>query len=391
MRYVLKSDAVATGLAIFSMFFGAGNVVFPLVIGRYAGDKNLYAVVGFLFTAVLVPFIGLVSMVLFDGNYKKFFCRLGKLPGIFIIVILMALIGPFAAIPRCIALAFTTVKSFLPGATLFYFSFISCFIIYLLAMKKSKVVSVLGRILSPILLAALAIIIIKGFMSGLSPEAIYGRRRIFLLEGLIEGYNTMDIFAAFFFSSVVLAGLKQRMTKKNHEASHRQLIWKTLKAGMIGISLLGIIYAGFSYVSSFYGERLGGIEPDALISSIAYYTLGSYAGIIACLAVSLACLTTAIALSVVFSEFLRTQVLQNRIGYTSSLLISMTIAFAVSNIGFAGIVKMILPILVVLYPPLIVLAFVNIAHKLWDVQVVKLPVYATFFGVVAYRLLEVFL
>ncbi|MBU1008202.1 branched-chain amino acid transport system II carrier protein [Candidatus Dependentiae bacterium] len=390
VRSLWRSDTVATGLAIFSMFFGAGNVVFPLVIGRYAGDKNIYAVIGFLLSAVLVPFIGLVSMVLFDGDYKKFFCRLGKIPGTFIIFFLMALIGPFAAIPRCIALSFTTVKSFLPGVTLFYFSFISCFVIYLLAMKKSKVVGVLGRVLSPILLVSLAVIIIKGFWSGLTPEIIFGRRRVFFLEGLVEGYNTMDIFAAFFFSAVVIAGLKQRVKKKNGDASQHQVIWKTLKAGTIGISLLGIIYAGFSCVSSFYGERLGGIEPDALISSIAYYTLGSYAGIIACLAVSLACLTTAIALSVVFSEFFRTEVLRSRMGYRSALLVSMAITFAVSNIGFAGIVKIILPVLVVIYPPLIILAFVNIAYKLWGVQIVKLPVYTTFFGVVMYRLLQAY-
>lgn len=385
-----SSDVVATGLAIFSMFFGAGNVVFPLVIGRYAGDKNFYAVIGFLVTAVCVPFLGLMSMVLFNGDYKKFFSRLGKIPGAFVIFILMALIGPLAAIPRCIALSYTTVKSFLPGTTLFYFSLISCVVIYFLAMRKSKVVHVLGRFLSPILLISLAVIIIKGFWGSPPAKFVYGSRRTFLFQGIFEGYNTMDMLAAFFFSSVVILGLKRRrLSNGNGEADKYSLIQGTLKAGLIGLSLLAAIYTGFSYVSAFYAQHLGGVESDALISAIAFHTLGAYAGIIACIAVSLACLTTAIALSVVFSEFLRVQVLYNRVGYRSTLLLTTVIAFAFANIGFAGIVRLIAPVLRVCYPALIVLAIMNIAYKLWDIQVVRIPVYGTFFIALVYRIIAV--
>lgn len=373
----LKSDTVATGLAIFSMFFGAGNVVFPLVIGRHAGDKNFYAVIGFMLTAVFVPFIGLISMVLFNGDYKKFFYRLGKIPGQLTILIIMALIGPLAAIPRCIALSFTTVKSFLPSTTPFYFSLISCFIIYWLAIRKSRVVGILGRILSPILLVSLALIIIKGFISSPSAACIDNRRTFFFLKGLLEGYNTMDIFAAFFFSAVVIAGLKTRLTTRSKEVSSKALVSGTLQAGVIGLSLLGLIYTGFSYVSSFFSEYLAGIEPAGLISSIAYFTLGPSAGVIASLAVSLACLTTAIALSVVFSDFLSNEVFGSRLGYRSSLLLTMVVTFAMANMGFADIVGLIAPVLVVCYPALIVLAVMNIAHKIWGVKVVKTPVFAT--------------
>jgi len=391
MRRLLFNNTVATGFAIFSMFFGAGNVVFPLVIGRYAGDKNFYAVVGFLATAVIVPLIGLISMVLFNGDYKKFFGRLGRWPGNFVIFLSMSIIGPLAAIPRCIALSFTTVKSFLDNTfleniNLFYFSLISCIIIYILTVRKNNIVDILGRVLSPILLGALTLIIIKGFWGAPSAATIFGRRRVFLLEGLIEGYNTMDIFAGFFFSAVVIAGLKKHFcgTKK---ISQKELISKTLSAGLIGVSLLGLIYTGFSYLSSFYAEHLAAVEPDALISAISFRVLGNYAGIIACIAVSLACLTTAIALSLVFTDFLRTQVLKERLGYRSTLLISMAITFAVSNIGFAGIVRMIIPVLTVCYPALIVLAIVNIAYKLWGVRIVKTPVFAIFAFAFVYNLM----
>jgi LIVCS family branched-chain amino acid:cation transporter len=387
MKRLFRSDTVATGMAIFSMFFGAGNVVFPLVIGRHAGDKNIYAVIGFLLSAVCVPFLGLVAMVLFGGDYKKFFSRLGKLPGSIIIFFLMALIGPLAAIPRCIALSYTTVKSFLPGTTLFYFSLISCALIYLLAMKKARVVHFLGKILSPILLVSLLIIIVKGFIGSPSATFMDNNRIFFFFKGLLEGYNTMDIFAAFFFSAVVIASLKLRLLSHKHDIGGNSLVAGTLRAGLIGLSLLGLIYTGFSYVSAFFSEQLSGIEPDALISSIAFYTLGPLAGFVACVAVSLACLTTAIALSVVFADFLRVHILSNKIRYQSTLLISMVVTFAVSNIGFAGIVKIIAPVLYVLYPAIIVLAIANIAHKIWGIETVKIPVFVTFVIALIYRML----
>lgn len=381
------NNTVATGFAIFSMFFGAGNVVFPLVIGRYAGDKNIYAVIGFLLTAVGVPFLGLVSMVLFDGDYKTFFARLGKIPASFVLFLLMAIIGPLVAIPRCVALSYTTMKNFMPGTSLFLFSLAACVTIFMFARKKCNIVDILGRILSPILLVFLAIIVVKGFISGPAAASIYGKRRLFLLEGLLEGYNTLDLLAAFFFSVVVLTGLKCRLAPADR-GSQKVILSRTLLAGTLGISLLGLIYTGFSYVSAFYSEYLAAVEPDMLISSIAFHTLGAYAGIIACFAVSLACLTTAIALSVVFSDFMRTYILKNRISYQSTLLVSMVITFAMSNVGFSGIVRMAVPIITVFYPALIVLAIMNIAYKLWNVQSVKIPVYGTFAVVLLHRLLQ---
>lgn len=378
------NDTIATGFAIFSMFFGAGNVVFPLALGRYAGDKNLYAVLGFLLTAVGVPFLGLLSMVLFNGDYKKFFTRLGRVPGMFVISLLMALIGPLGAIPRCVALSYSTIKSFLPGTTLFMFSIIACIILYLFAFCKSRVIDILGRILSPVLLIFLSIIIIVGFFSPHSAEHIVGSRLTFFGDGLISGYNTMDILAAFFFSTIVIVGLRQRC--KN--ITEKTLVCKTLSAGSLGIALLGVIYLGFSYVSSFYGAHLGAVSDDALISAVSFFSLGPLAGIFACVAVSLACLTTAIALSVVFTDFVRTELLRDKIGYRSTLLMSVVATLAMSNIGFSGIVKLIVPILTVCYPALIVLAVVNIMYKLWDVQTVKVPVFTTFAIALLYRLLQ---
>jgi len=114
MKPKIQSNTLSTGLAMFSMFFGAGNVVFPLAMGQYAQDKNFFAILGLLITAVGVPFLGLMSMTLFDGDYRKFFGRIGKIPGFIIALAIMALIGPFGAMPRVIALSYSTAKNFFP-------------------------------------------------------------------------------------------------------------------------------------------------------------------------------------------------------------------------------------------------------------------------------------
>ena len=127
MNFLTKRlHVISVGLAMFSMFFGAGNVVFPLIVGTIAQDKSHFALLGLVLTAVGVPFLGLFAMTLFDGCYRKFFERLGRWPGFFIILIIMGLIGPFGAIPRCITLSYSTLKMFVGDMSLPIFSFFMC-------------------------------------------------------------------------------------------------------------------------------------------------------------------------------------------------------------------------------------------------------------------------
>jgi len=377
MKRIFKSQTVAAGLAIFSMFFGAGNVVFPLQIGRLAGDKNIFAIFGLLVTAICVPFLGLFATILFNGDYKKFFYRIGRIPGLFAILSCMALIGPFAALPRCISLSYSTLKIFMPGTSLFIFSLISCIVLFVLAVRKSKIVDILGRFLSPVLLISLAIIIIKGFISSPSAPALGASSVGLLKKGFVEGYNTMDMLATFFFSGVVISSLMAGQKKSADGVPSKKLIAIVIKAGIIGVSLLGLVYVGFSYVSSFFANELVGVASDSLISAISIRVLGPYGGIIANVAVALACLTTAVTLAIVFAEFIQKELFGSRVKYSFVLLITLVIAFAVSNLGFSGIMTMIAPVLAIWYPGLLVLSVLNILYKLIKFKPVKIPVLAT--------------
>lgn len=374
-----KTTIVATGLAMFSMFFGAGNVVFPLAIGKYAADQNFFAVLGLLITAVGVPFLGLISMTLYNGNYVHFFERIGKIPGFLVALVIMGLIGPFGATPRLLTVSYSTVVMYFPGIDLSIFSILSCLLIFLLTYKKNSILDILGYVLTPVLLLSLAIIIIKGIVSASTlPLSDHQPWETFLL-GLNEGYQTMDLPGALFFSSVVLACLEGADPHHPEKGkNYRHLILMTLKAGAVGMTLLALTYIGFSYVAAFYSQELEGISKDRILGSLAVQILGPYASFIAIVAVALACLTTAIALVVVFTEFLHYDIFKEKIGYIPSLLITLVITYFVSSWGFEGIAKIVTPALQMTYPALIVLSFVNLLHKLFHFKPVMTPVYVTF-------------
>lgn len=372
------STTIATGLAIFSMFFGAGNVVFPLALGQFAKDNAIFAILGLMVTAVGVPFIGLISMTLFNGNYVNFFERIGKVPGFIVASCIMALIGPFGATPRCIALSYSTVSMYFPGIPVPVFSALACLIIFLFTYKKNKIVDVIGYILTPFFLISVAIIIIKGFwMSGAQAPVSDLDSGFVFLNGFMEGYQTMDLVGAFFFSSVVISCLEPEKQPHDHK-NYKQMIFLTLKASVIGISLLGIIYFGFCYVASFFSDQLIGVGKDQLLGSLALQILGSSAAIVAIIAVALACLTTAIALAAVFAEFLHNDVTKGKLNYIPSLIITLVITFFISTLEFSGIAAFLVPILQICYPALIVLSLLNIAFKLWHFKPVKWPFWVTF-------------
>ena len=223
------SDTITTGLAMFSMLFGAGNIVFALAIGQYAQDKNLFAILGLLITAVGVPFLGLIAMTLFGGDYKSFFDRIGKVPGFLVATVIMGLIGPLGATPRCIALSFATAKMYMPDVSLPLFSAGACLFIFAFTIRRSSILELLGYVLTPLKLGSLLFIIVKGFFSSPAmPLANHTDLTVFI-RGLMDGYQTMDLLATFFFCSVVIDCLKKNINVADPR-NYRRLLNVTLKA-----------------------------------------------------------------------------------------------------------------------------------------------------------------
>lgn len=355
---------LSVGMAMFSMFFGAGNVLFPLIVGQVTTDKTLFALIGLVITAVGVPFTGIFAMTLYDGDYRAFFSRLGVWPGFLIAVIIMGLIGPFGAIPRCIALSYSTTSMFSSFVSVIPFSILACLTIYATTIKKARIMDLVGWILTPFFLLSIAAIVVMGIYN--HPETLEPSRYSIsesFIYGLNSGYNTMDLLASFFFCSVVMQALR-RISTVEGKIDQKKLVSNALISSAIGASLLAAVYIGMSYVAALNSTSLASVKADVLLGTLALHVLGPSAGIVTCIAVIMACLTTAIALAAVFAEFLQHDVLKGRINYKQALIVTLLVTFFVSTLEFSGIVRLLAPVMQVLYPALLALCLINIGYKL---------------------------
>lgn len=367
--------SIPAGLAIFAMLFGAGNVVFPLGLGRTVGNQVLFALLGLCISAILVPVIGLISAMLYEGNYKKFLGTMGAIPAALITFICMILIGPFGAIPRCLTLAHAVVRWYVPDFSIFFFSMLAVCLIFVCTMRKSLMVDLLGRFLGPLKLVLLLSIILFGLFKPLKPLVTSFSSSESFFFGLREGFWMLDLLGTIFFSSLILGSIRSSVDKEN--VSSKDIIKIGLMSGLIGGLLLGIVYSGFCVVAAMYSSQLAHVAQDQILSALAMSILGAHAGILANITVAIACLTTALALTAVFADYVRSEIFSGKISYLYALLITSVCTFVMANLGFAGIMKMISPIVIICYPALTVLSLVNIAHRLFGYKYVKTPVFVT--------------
>lgn len=363
------------------MFFGAGNITFPLVIGQTVEGGLIWALLGLILTAVVVPFSGLYAITLYEGDYESFFDRIGRMPGLIVIVLLLSMIGPFGGIPRCITLTYSTLKVYFSSMHLLTFSLVSSLIIFLCSWKKNRILDIIGYILSPVLVLFLVVIIVKGVFFSTSDPVGSSHVSHPFFYGLKEGYNTMDLLAAFFFSSLVYTKLKADQKEKGNHG----LLIAVLKASLIGASLLSFIYIGFSYVAAHHSLSLDGTGVDQLLGRVGQLVLGHHAGLVVCMSIALTCLTTAIALTVVSAEFLQRRLLKEKISYEWSLVAILLTTVLISTLEFKGIVRLLAPVLQVMYPSLLVLCLFNIFHKTFEYKWVKFPVFVTLTLVVYFQ------
>jgi branched-chain amino acid:cation transporter, LIVCS family len=367
---------ISSGFAMFAMLFGAGNVVFPLIVGKTVGNQLLFGTLGFVATAVIVPLVGLISTMLYDGNYKNFLGRIGTIPGNIVIFLCMILIGPFAMTPRCITISQAQIELYMPQFTIFYFSIFIAALTYLCTRKKGQVAGILGKFLGPIKITLLLAIIIKGLFSPYPLIDVALTKGQGFLEGFFTGYNTVDLLGGIFFSGLVLSGLRCGLPVEDSH-NYKKIALAGLYAGIIGGTLMGLVYTGFLIVSAFHATALQAVPDQSIFSVLSKIVLGGYGGFLANMTVAISCFATTIALTTVFTEYLQKELLQNKIGYKPALITTIAITSMMSNLGFGGIMKLATPVIFFIYPSLIVLAFANAAHKLFGFKPVKIPVFVT--------------
>ncbi len=366
----------STGFALFSMFFGAGNLIFPLIIGRATGGNWSYAVFGLALTAVIVPFLGLAGMIFFEANCRRFLDRIGRIPGLLLLLLLQLILGPVGVIPRLFTLMHAILKPYLFDLSLPIFCTIAAIVIFLCSFKKQNLIGILGVFLTPILLFSLICLFSSGVIHKTSIPSFDVTPWNSFLQGLLGGYNTMDLIAAFLFATVVLPHFQNEIILENPENQKKALFKKVFYSSAIAATLLLLTYVGLCFIACYHAPQEE--VSEALLGAIAGKLLGPAGGFVAAITIVTACLTTAITLTLIFADYLRKDIFKDRIQPLMSLALTLLLTTAFANLGFKGIAAFLGPILEICYPGLIVLTILNIFYYFTGFKAIKLPVFITF-------------
>lgn len=356
------------GLALFSMFFGSGNLIFPLYVGKSIGQELTAGMLGFTATAVFVPFLGIIAMLIYGGNYRFFFDSLTRPIGQIVTWILLSFWIPFGSGPRCTTLAFAALRDDLSLESLTLFAAGYCCLVGILCYKKTALLHLLGAVLTPLLLLSLALVVGYGVSLPeqssellMSTQTVDTKSALFL--GMLEGYNTMDLIASFFFSSTILSILR------TYTSQPKIAMGLMLRSGVFAIALLTVVYAGLIALAAHHSFKLDNLSKDRLLPFLAGDVLGYPMGLMVSIAIALACLTTSIALTTVFTDFLQesfapyTQAMKSSTSRALWLLITALITFFMACQGFETISRLSEPVFQVLYPLLIALILWNLSSR----------------------------
>jgi branched-chain amino acid:cation transporter, LIVCS family len=354
-------QVVFISFMLFSMFFGAGNLIFPPFLGQSAGDHLWAALAGFIVSAVGLPILGVIAVAK-AGSLNELNLRVHPIFALVFPFLIYIAIGPGLAIPRAGSLAFEMgAAPFLPGnfvespVSLLIYTIVFFGLAAWLSMYPSKLISLFGKLLTPILLALIAIIFVKSLFDpiGSFETPIGNYRENPMFQGILEGYLTMDALAALAFGIVIANTLTAQGVLDSKKKS-RYMMYAGLGAGL----LLAVIYLILGYLGA-ASSSLGQAENGAIIlSNIMTYLFGQSGTLLLGIVFTLACFCVSIGLITSCSQFFSNAI--PKVAYKVWVVILAVLSTAIANLGLTQILQISVPILGMIYPIAIVLIFLGL-------------------------------
>lgn len=349
-----KKEVLILGFALFAMFFGAGNLIFPPSLGIDMGKDWLVAGIGFLVTGVGLPLLGVLAFTKV-GRLEDFSVKISSRFNTLYCTALVFVIGPLFAIPRTGSTTFEmgVLPSF-PNADPLILSIITSIVFFgitlTLVIKESKITDIIGKFLTPIILIILAGIAFFGITGDIGAPVDKNITGVFA-KGFVSGYQTMDALASVIFGVVIVKGLEGKGIVEEKE--QRYFLSGSALIAAIG---LGLIYFSLMYL----GARVSGVEMSSTTSAALYLaeiTLGSAGKIAFGICVATACLTTSVGLVAIASDwFSRFTPISYKVW--SVIICIFSGVMAIGGVDF--IIKLSVPVLCILYPVTIILILLNI-------------------------------
>lgn len=358
-----KTEILTIGFMMFSVFFGAGNLIFPPALGQAAGENYYIAMVGFMLTGVGLPLIGILAIALHGGRYielikRRFYPWYSGL----LLVILYICIGPLFAIPRTGAVSFEIgIRPFLSEDAMtvgrVVYSAIFFLVSYYLAINPNKLIDRVGKMLTPLLLIVLAVLFVAAFAHplGLIQAATGSYANTPFAQGFQDGYQTMDLLATIAIGTLVVNTIRMRGVKDDRAIGKVCLI-----AGLITVTLMACVYGSLAYLGATSIEVLGHSANGGQLLAAAVAILFGHAGnILLAVIIALACLTTSCGMASSTAWFFN-KLFKNRISYERLLQLFLIFSFLISNIGLTQIIALAVPFLVAIYPIVIVFVLLSL-------------------------------
>lgn len=350
---------IAIGLMLFALLFGAGNLIFPAAMGQNAGVNVWYAVLGFCVTGVGLPLISIAALG-YSGclDLEEAAGRVHPWYGVFYSVVSYLAIGPCFAAPRTGTVSFEiAVKPFLgsfsPDIALPIFLLIFFLLTYWLAATPSKLVDRVGKILTPALLAVILLLIVQSFITPLgtpqAPTKNYATPVTAVMQGILDGYNTLDAIASFIFATLVIS-----FVKEGGVTQPKAIMKQVLLSGSIAVALLAFIYIFIAKIGADSVTPLGILETGApVLAGSAKILFGNLGAAILAVIVLLACLSTSVGLvTCCAAYFMR---LLGHFSYKTYAVIFCVISYLVGLFGLKTIIVSTIPVLMFIYPLLVAL------------------------------------
>ena len=352
-----NKDIIIIGFALFSMFFGAGNLIFPPFIGMTSGSDWLTSFLGFVLADVGIILLS-INAVAKSGSFQNVVGKAGKNFGITLEVIMMLCLGPILVIPRTAATTFEmSITPLTSSVNSIIFSILFFGLTFILTIRPTKVMDIIGKFLTPILLLALGILITKGVVSPIGKLSNNDSDGLFV-NGLTQGYQTMDALGIGGVTALIMTSfISKGYTDKKENIS------MTLKSALIAGSGLVIVYGGLAYlgatVSTMYDTS---ISQTALLVNITNSLLGKSGIILLGIIVAFACLTTSIGLTSVTAKYFE-DVTNKKLKYTHLVAFICIFSSIASNLGVDRIIAIAAPILTIIYPVSILLVLMSTFNK----------------------------
>ena len=356
----MMRDTIVIGFALFAMFFGAGNLIFPTFLGLESGRSWSIGLFGFVLADVGLAILSIVAAAKCNGDVSEIFGKVGKNLSIILGAVIMICLGPLLAIPRTAATTYEMgVVPIFEGFSPVVFSIIFFSITLVLSIKPSRVIDIIGQFLTPILLITLLSLILVGIINPIDSINIAPRVESIFAEGVIQGYQTMDALGAIALSTVIITTLSNKGYK-----GIKEKVKLTLKASIVASIGLVLVYGGLTYLGATISNQyanipLGEISQTALIVYITDVLIGEPGKILLSIIIGLACLTTAIGLTSATAQYFD-KVSKGKLKYKEIVIFVCVFSSIVANLGVSTIIKFSAPILSVIYPPTVALVVLTL-------------------------------